>query len=538
MDRARTGTGAGDCMKGRHDIVGLEADARTIHLVRLRRRGPAIRWIDALQLERGGDPLADVQRLRSLLKEKEWTGLPCVLGIRSSLVSTRILEVSGRETGGIRQLVADQVEAFEALTDAPTRTAHAVYRYRGQRHLLLVMARQDTVLEELRLPQEAGLQVVEVLPDSVALARGIRTLCPGRREPFIGLALRDDGTDGVIGDGNALLHLWRSAVGGALLEQEQAQPAEEEPAAERPLFRQWLGDLQTALRAYRNQYDAAGFQPARLILTGAHRLSPEQQAALTEATGLTPTPPSHPDQPAPAGYATALGAALTVVRRRGPVASLLPHSMKNRAADRQQLLWWLLACGALLSALWVSVLHARRELNWTAFQLLESEARLLELTRQDAELNYYQERNARLRNKLTPLHTAAWNNRAARVLLGEAAAARHPDDWFVLIADADAYFQPRRSGAVQGPRPLEAKLADDHPFGRPMTRFILEGFTPNTDLSTVRSMIENLRWNEFIARVDLLPDDKIRTEQHANTDWMGTNVRRFAVELHWAGGEP
>jgi hypothetical protein len=524
-------------MKGRNDIVGLEADARTIHLVRLRRRGPAIRWIDALQLERSGDPHTDVQRLRRLLKEKEWTGLACVLGIRSGLVSTRILEVSGRETGGIRQLVADQVEAFEALTDAPTRTAHAVYRYRGQRHLLLVMARQDTVLEELRLPQEAGLQVVEVLPDSVALARGIRALCPGRREPFIGLALRGDGTDGVIGDGNALLHLWRSPVGGALLEQEQAQPAEL-PAAERPLFRQWLGDLQTALRAYRNQYDASGFQPARLVLTGAHRLSPEHQAALTAATGLTPTPPRHADQPAPGGYATALGAALTVLRRRGPVASLLPHSMKNRAADRELLLWWLLACGALLAALWVSIVHAQRELDWTAFQLLESEARLLELTRQDAEWNYYQARNERLREKLTPLHNAYWNNRAVRVLLAEADAARHPDDWFVLIADAGSYFQPLRADALQGPRPLEAREPDDHLFARPMTRFILEGFTPATDLSTVRSMIENLRWNDFIARVDLLPDDKIRTEQHVDTDWMDSGVRRFAIELHWAGGEP
>jgi len=148
----------------------------------------------------------------------------------------------------------------------------------------------------------------------------------------------------------------------------------------------------------------------------------------------------------------------------------------------------------------------------------------------------YAERNNQLRRQVQPLRSAVRANKVTQALLRSLASAKHPDDWFVLIADADSYFRAPQGNDTDialpeepiGPVAPEASLR----------QMILEGYTPADDLSTVRELIEKMRSLPFVANVDLLPDDQVRTDwQDAPTDAQ-PEVRRFALEIELMGGAP
>jgi hypothetical protein len=64
-----------------------------------------------------------------------------------------------------------------------------------------------------------------------------------------------------------------------------------------------------------------------------------------------------------------------------------------------------------------------------------------------------------------------------------------------------------------------------------INKVIVEGYTPEPDLSTVRSMLENLRAAPAISQADLLPDDRVRNRPENADDPTTLNATRFALEI-------
>ncbi len=416
----------------------MDAGARAIKLLRLRRAGWSVQVMDTASLQRDPDPDRCVQALRALLEERKWIGLPCLFSLRADLLSTRILDLPDNGTVNLRRLAATHIEEFEVLAGTSAVTEYVVTRTGGQRRLLLVTARVDTIMQELQLPRQAGLAVKDIVPGPLACYHGLQHMLPRSGAPGVCLDIGHESTEWIVGQGRGLLHLRRLPIGGRLLAEEAGHDLPD-PVTARPIFRQWLDDLHAALRAYSIQYDAALYRPDRLVFAGRHQPSPEQQSAVGEKLDLPIVEAAHSQIDEPAAYATALGLALSGSGRKQIHISLLPPLMKSQGEERRQFGYWAAACVSVVLSMLLLALSAQREVFRKRHALEAQQALVDELSRMEEERSHQEERNERLRRQLQPLRIAVRNNQAVRAVLGAVEEARDPDDWFVLIADAGSY---------------------------------------------------------------------------------------------------
>ena len=524
-------------MLGHKDILGLDAGSDAIRIVRFHRAGFSMRIADTAVLERSGDAETCARNLRAILHEKGWSYLPCVFGMRSDLISTRILEISDNSDAGFRRLASSHIEEFEILAGAPTVTEYAITRSSGQQRLLLVTARVDTILRELQLPREAGLRVTDIIPAPVALHAGLDRLLPRSRKPTACIKIEKESTEWIVGHGHDLLHLRSIPIGRRILHEEQKASGTDNPVTGRPMFMQWLNDLHAALRAYRIQYDSAIYQPGRLVLAGDCNLGSEDHSLISEKLDLPVAKPHDRYLERPEPFATAIGLALAGAGKKPIRISLLPPAMKSSEEERRQIMNWTAACAALLLASSIFAVNTWRELNWNQRLLAEYEQTADKLDTFDKELTEYKEINRRLRRQVIPMRAAVRNNHAAKAILNAVAEARDPNDWFVLIADAESYFLSANEN-TRGDSRRGSPSRTDFDGVKAFRQIIVEGYTPVDDLSTVRAMIEKLRDYPFIADADLLPDDKISNEANQYSDLLAGNARRFALEIELATRSP
>lgn len=503
-------------------ILGLDASEREIRIVLLQHSGLRFRVIEAVTLEHPPHHDDAVRALRTLLEDRGWSGYPCAWCLRGDLSSLRILDVPEGSTTPARKLAAAHIEEFEVLAGAETVTEYVVTRHGKQRSLILVVARVDTIMRELQCPREAGLDVVEVTPDAIALYTGLQRLLPRSHAPTIVLDMNPEESSWMVGQGGSLLHVRRLSIGSAALQ---------DPADPERVFQRWLEDVHQSWRAYRTQYEAALSHPERLVLSGVPLFTPDQIARLSETLGL-PVVSCEPHYALqePSHYAAALGAAFCGLGHAHIDISLLPPTLRSVEATRRRLRAWVISCAALLLAMGVVLLNARNDLAWRQRQLADKEKQAEHLMRVDEELDTLKERNRVLRLQMAPLRAAIRNNLTVIALLNALHEARNTNDWISLISDAPSYFSDRQLTVIEA-----------NPVSNPTSAFrrmIVEGYTPVEDLSTVRAMIEALRAHPFIVDIDLLPDDQIRYDETAPTDWVAGYARKFALEIECAGGTP
>jgi len=509
-----------------HDILGVDTGAHTIKVARLQRRGPFWRAAGAFLLERTDRPEHDARALRALLRDKGWQHFPCVIGIRSELLSIRLLDAPERGEDGWRKLAASHIESFEVLAGAPAVTEFCVVRKGRFSRMMLVTARVDTIEREMEFVRAAGVQVLDIAPGPLALSAGLRRMLPRSRRPVIALDIGHEGTEFVVAHGEALLHVRRISIGARHLSSEHE---DREPPVERPHFRQWLEEIHSAYRAFTLQHGDDVVWPETLSLTGGHALQPEQMERLAELLDVTPYEWASHDLPGASRHVSAWGLAWLGTGRNRMRISLLPPGIKAAETERRQARYWITTCAALSLAAMLALVNAHRDLR-AKNRLLSAQTIWVEQLQQwESERAQLQERNTLLRQQVLPLRSAVRNNQAVRALLGAVSEARAPNDWFVFIADAESYNRFPARPLDNEPRP---------PGWEPFRHIVLEGYTPVDDLSTVRAMIEKLRAYPFILNVDLLADDKIQPEWSRPYIWMESGARRFALELEWIGAVP
>jgi hypothetical protein len=109
-------------------------------------------------------------------------------------------------------------------------------------------------------------------------------------------------------------------------------------------------------------------------------------------------------------------------------------------------------------------------------------------------------------------------------------------DWISMVCDADSYFsyQPPPDAAKMTPagmRERRRQKAKTPPKGEDIVRHrrvIVEGFTRNPDLTSVRTLIEAIRAQKFIESADLLSDDlEVAFEAESGR----FDARRFVIDV-------
>ncbi|MCC5845078.1 MAG: hypothetical protein JJU05_12580 [Verrucomicrobia bacterium] len=502
------------------EYVALVPGLDGLEMLRFRIRSGKAVLQDRHSLTLPVEASARADALWQAMAARKWNTLPCVLCLRSTHLAVRCLKPPPlRSADSLRQLVRRHSRDFEALSDSRAVTEFSMGVWGANRALVLFTVREDTLLREVSVVRSAGLKLLDVLPFPLAYYEGVRQrVSPGDRDPLFCVYIAGDRCECMAGIGMAVHDLRTLQIPGARLQPEAAEPG---PAPDMPpsYTQRWIQEVVAALREFQ-----ASLPETNLIKTvwiaGEIVPAPEVLSHLSRETSV-PVKVLETLDPAPV-----IGQGLSrtcLVTDRSQQVSLLPRDLQLARHRRRSGLLWAAVYGLIFVSLSMLSMHAHRVNRSLARRTVQAREHLEAFQAVEAERAELAERMAGLSGTVLPLRDAARNYpRMARVL-DAVQEARDPLDWFVLAADADAYFSdlsPRRL-----PPPMAGRIST----------VILEGYTPVEDLSTVRHMIEALRLHPFIESVDLLPDDQIRRRSVVSEMWNLEGLRRFALEIRLRG---
>ena len=232
--------------------------------------------------------------------------------------------------------------------------------------------------------------------------------------------------------------------------------------------------------------------------------------------------------------------------------------MRDEVVFRAKKPYWIAAAVTFALALGVFTAGLVYTLGREA-KLLDAERKELERRKRlDGQIQEIRKRTESIRNQARPLRGLLNGWPASRRVLSLVANSLSPDDWITIVCDEKTYFgtqvesvvpvkenakKPRPGFYVPGFTPKTAKLTKG-PFGEDdskkappaadFTTFIIEGYTADLSLDSVQQMLSRIRAVDFVKKVDLLSDDKVKPATESPDFIEGKVVpemRRFVIRL-------
>jgi Tfp pilus assembly PilM family ATPase len=459
------------------------------------------------------------------------------------------------------------VHAFEV----PAEPGHTFY--------LLAMARPMAIERALQAAAQAGVRPADLVPAPVALYNALEPLAGPHTQPWLYLDVGHQQTDVAVGLPTGLLFARSVPVGGRSFTDAVAQsgglnPVQAETrkhadaglldgqAFQAPLRAaadRWLTQISSCLSVYRTQYGGGTFAIGQIVLTGGGA----QLRGLAAHTGLHFRLPAIHAADLPAATAAArawlggadlaAGLAATAIEAAAARVSLLPAKLRDEIVFRQKKPFWIAAAvfGALALGVFtvngvVSLKNERQRIEKERGDL-QRRAKLVKL-REDYGARCRQVR-ARGAPLLQLLGVQADGGLVVRDVLTLVANSLHPNDWITLFCDEASYVPPAADAAAAKPpaRPALALFRDLRtdvvpaakapPAPAPLAAlrpvFIVEGYTPDPSLATVKEMLARLRTAAQFRRVDLLADDRVLPPKDLTPEERDAlpPYRRFVIQL-------
>jgi hypothetical protein len=183
----------------------------------------------------------------------------------------------------------------------------------------------------------------------------------------------------------------------------------------------------------------------------------------------------------------------------------------------------------------ISLLGGYRDYQRKTTALREQQASLARCQELAREIERTQQANARLARMSSTVLVLLQNGPIFRDVISAIGERLPPNCWITLVADANTYFSAENAvkpEARRVPRGLRerkegepAVLTGDRAF----SRMIVEGYTADPSLASVRKLIESLKAEGVIGMADLLGDDQLVQE---NTEkWGPAGGRRFVIDI-------
>lgn len=555
--------------KSSRTVLGLDVGQHTAKAVLATANASRIRILrmETLPMPEGMDA---GKLLRNWIEEQELGGVPTAISIGGSRV---LYQHFTKEPGDPRtpeQIAAVEAVRFGEMTDAAmTATATPASPEDAERKLLLSLVRPDLLQVSLKPPLDAGLKLVNVIPAGIALYNGVVSMGEPIHQPTLFADLGATHTEVIIGNGQGVRFARSFAMGTTALTQAVAQqgrlppgqaervrlaaktfaelPGETAKVCEQFVLR-WLQEIKACLQMDQQQMGPPNDSTVvrRLLISGGGSLWEPLFAALKAQSPLPLQPlgriADHEDRPS-APFGIAMGLAADALHIGRAPASLLPASLRAGLTRERNKRYWaaagvftFLTLGSVAAANHVSLSREREVLmrHNDTLQRCERIARDL------------QESLARIRlleSMKRPLVQFVDNSARIRDLTLFVANAMGPGDFLTFLGDSESYLELRvlaespeedtdpqlRQMVAARRRAIERRsegLRD-----RSMDRIIVEGFTRQEDLSTVRALIVALRTHPEVAAADLLPDDFVFPDPVRDELWQSTRTRRFVLDL-------
>jgi hypothetical protein len=539
-------------------IVGLDIGTRTVRAVWMQLQGatPRVTRVEsfALPLDSQDAP----QLIRTWLEKVGLDHAFCSVALPGGSAIFQPGRIPHSDPRTPQQAAAmDLVQFNEMAGDAMRYDVHAFDPPSEPGHTFYLMAMARPVAIDRMLQSALLLRVrpADLVPSPVALYNALEPLAGPHTQPWIYLDIGHQQTDVAVGLPGGLLFARTVPVGGRAFTEAIAQAASLNPAqaearkhadsglddrtlgaALTAVADRWISQLNSSLGVYRSQFGGAAFAPGQVVLAGggarlrglAAHLSAQLRIPVIQAAAL-PGAPAAPDAALWLGSADlAAGLATTALDFAPARVSLLPAKLRDEIVFKEKKIYWIAASvfGALalgiFTAYGLSVLRSdRQKIQGERERLKRCEA----LVKQIHEIR---KRCDLIRKRAGPVLQILGGGPLARETLTLVANSISPDDWLTLFCDESSYLPPAAEANPPKPPPKRSPFALFRDLrtgaapaaalpalpaapaagaGRPV--FIIEGYTPDPSLSTVKELLARLRTATRIAKADLLADDRV-----------------------------
>lgn len=556
-------------------IVGLDLGAHAVKAVWAAKRpgGYTVTRREILHL-----PLSDGNPMRIVkpwLEKHGITKLPVAMGLPASSCVIQTVTYPLDDPRSAAQAAGMEVDKFNDIASEQMSFGYAPATVsEDDRRLLLVMAKPELISGVLQAGSQLGVTVAEVVPQPMALYNG-----------RVGSLSKDDGitvwidvghvaTSVAIGDSQGLLFARALAMGGAAfsealqsgngLSASQADNlkvtscglgmADEERAGKlAPVADRWISEVRSVMGAFHALF--RGRELGRIELVGGGALLQglvERVAAEFELPVAVGTPPDRSGrQDATDLFAVAEGLAATALHCGICPLSLLPEYVRDELVFRAKKPYWVATGVAAGVALAVFILGGLRSIGVAQRTLRKQERELKHLNKLADRIEAADREIQNLLTRAEPVTSLLeWGPRS-RELITLVAASLDPADWISMVCDRRSYHTrpPSAEGPAKGrgtrlisglrdrrlgggsqrgkPNPEEMMAAR-----RPLSReFIVEGYTPEGNLSTVRDLIRRLEAAPMVEYADVIADDHLQEAGTFRAQPVDPGLKLFTIEV-------
>ncbi|MEX2607556.1 MAG: pilus assembly protein PilM [Kiritimatiellia bacterium] len=551
-------------------VVGLDIGHQVIKAVLASANGQHLRVQRVDEIPLPLDLNETGAALRRWWDEQHLGHTPVVTSIGGSRVLYQHLRMEKEDPRSHQQVAQMEAVRFSEMTDANMEVSVSpASGSKQERSLLLSMARPDLLEQALNSPQKANLNLINACPAPVALYNGFVSLGEPVHQPTLFANLGAAHTEMVIGNGQGVLFARSFAMGTAQLTQSLATKTrtsfaqaerirlQTDSAAEcsdelrevtAAFVKQWSQELNACLQIYQ---ESAGKHPGaepirRLMLCGGGaRWTPLVEGLKRELTLSLSTPGSLPglENENSLPYITACGLAADGLGLARAPSSLLTSQIRQSLDRRRNKRYWMVTSVFSVAALAMFGAATQLSFQREKDQLNQHNQTLQRSDTIRLESEKLLERKAQVDRMMRPLVDFVYNSTRIRDLTLLIADKKAENDFITFLGDSDSYLRIRleqldsRERRARQPPPgrnpanrLRTPEVEETPSPR-MNRLIVEGFTPDQDLSTVKALIENLQADPAIEKADLLSDDLVVEDQERDTLWQSSGHRRFVLDL-------
>lgn len=544
-------------MSKRRSIVGLDLGRHSVKAVwvTLRAGGPVVTRSESLHV-----PLNEQKPERLIRPWLESHGLlrqGVVLAVPGSDTVFQSFQLPPEDPRTPAQAAAMEVAKFNDIASETMTYGFAPYARKGAtkaaaaRRLLLMMTRPAALNTILGQAESLGLNVQDLVPAPAALfnlAQAAAT-APGDIEMVVNAGHTH--TEVVIGSPDGMLFARSFRTGGVQLTEalqkgggmslsqadtfkvtrvSRAECDAETVAKLDPAIGMWLGEIRNCLSAFRHQIRDEALLPKRVVLAGGTALLHNLDQRVNEATGL----PVIRAGSACSGllpqkaelFAAAAGLAVTALEA-GPLSiSLLPEFARHELVFREKKPFWIASGAAVALTVGVLIIGGIRTIGRQSDNLQQAERLVTELRRLTERIEEREAVMARLQQQGAPVNALLNMGPRYRELINLVADSLDPQDWISMVSDEYSYYAPdeaeerrlQRPAAMIRPGMRDPRLtparteAEKRETAKPPpplpVRFIVEGYTPKDNLSTVQDLIRRLMASDQVVSADLIYDDQ------------------------------
>ena len=486
------------------------------------------------------------------------------------------------------QIAAMDIAQFSEM--AGDAMAHDVFAFEppfevGVRRYIMSMARPSAISKAIQDASLNHIRPFDLIAAPVALHNAIETFADEHEEPWCYVNIGHTQTEVAIGLKRGLLFARSIPVGGKLFTEAVTQATGLSPVqAEvrkhadcglretdacfenlRGMADRWISQFNACMGVYRSQFQDRKFTPTRLIISGGgaqlkglkEYLASKLATPVISSAELPGVPESY--RPYVGACDLAFGLAVTALRVGPTYLSLLPGDLKDEVIFRSKKPWWIVAAVLLTGSMALYSGTGVYLLSRDGAQLEEQRELLRRREQIDKRIQDLKSLEAQALTNSLPLTNLLMNGPLAREMLSLVSTTVDPNDWITLFCDEKIYNPKEQNvdtsastpqAAVRNPfslfrtiRPAAAKTTAATDKKEPAAKkdlvdplksiFIVEGYTPNPSLKSVREMIDRLKTSPDIARVDLRSDDQVLAptgipELEAEKV---PNFRRFVIEI-------